>query len=328
MSKLARAKVTGQPGATTTLNRGWREVLSHYWVLFALALLMVTSSLLSDAFLTPSNMFNVLRQVSINGLLAIGLTFVVLSGGIDLSTGAVVQGVGMIYALAKGLPLGVAVSFALLSGAVLGLINGTLANRFRIDPFLVTLGTWVFLDGFSLWVGNGMQIIVQGPSPLKFFGQGYVFGVIPVPVLLFVVAALLAHVVLTQTVFGRILYAIGGNEQAAHLSGIRVSLYRTAAYVVSGTMGALAGIVMVGRLGLADPTVGYGLALDAVAAVVIGGTRLGGGRGRVWGTVVGAILLGVLSNLFNLNNVSSYVQLMTKGVIIIGAVSLARRKGG
>ncbi|MDB4896416.1 MAG: ribose transporter permease, partial [Firmicutes bacterium] len=112
------------------------------------------------------------------------------------------------------------------------------------------------------------------------------------------------------------------------LSGIRVSLYRTAAYVVSGTMGALAGIVMVGRLGLADPTVGYGLALDAVAAVVIGGTRLGGGRGRVWGTVVGAILLGVLSNLFNLNNVSSYVQLMTKGVIIIGAVSLARRKGG
>lgn len=320
-----QAGVTGVVALSAGV-RSWREWLSRYWILVTLAILVVISSLLSDSFLSRPNVINILRQASINGLLSVGLTFAILCGGVDISTGALAQAAGMLYALAQGLPLSVAILIPLVFGAGIGTVNGFITNRLRIEPFLATLGMWVFLDGLSLWIGNGLQIIVRGPNPLKFFGQGYL-GPIPVPVLLFLGFALISHLVLSHTVFGRILYAIGGNENASYLSGINVVRYRNAAYIISAVLAAVGGIVMVGRLGLADPTVGYGLPLDAVAATVVGGARLGGGRGHMWGTVAGVLLLAVLNNMFNLLNMSSYVQLMAKGIIIVAAVALSRKRG-
>lgn len=313
--------------ATVTANNGtpiWATLLRRYWQLVALIVLFAAAALLSDAFLKVNNLLNVARQVAINGMLATGLTFVVLTGNIDLSTGAALQAVAMIAALLSGQPLLIGLGAVLGVGLLIGSVNGAITNYIKVDAFLTTLAMGVFLDGFSLWIGKGYPIQVQNPI-YKVIGAGYVWW-IPIPVIVLAVTATLGHLLLTRTYIGRLMYAIGGNEEAVRLSGVNTRLIKTVAFVISGLTAAFAGMIMLGRLGLGDPIAGQGLALDAVAATVVGGTQLGGGRGTVWGTIAGAVILGVVNNVFNLLNVSPYLQLMVKGLIIVTAVGLFRKK--
>lgn len=298
--------------------------LRRYWQVLALLVLIIIASMLSSSFLTPGNLLNVGRQVAINGVLATGLTLVVLSGNIDLATGATLQAVAMILALLSGQPLWIGFAGALAAGVLIGLVNGVVTNYVKVDAFLTTLAMWVFLDGFSLWINNGYPITVTNPL-YKMIGAGYL-GWIPLPLIVLVVTAAIAHIVLQYTFLGRLFYAIGGNEEAVRLSGVETRMVKTLAFILSGITAAIGGVIMLGRLGLGDPIAGQGLGLDAVAAVVVGGTRLGGGRGSVWGTVSGALMLGVINNLFNLMNVSSAMQYMVKGIIIVTAVGLFRKK--
>jgi len=312
------AKLSAGPARQTV------DFLRKYWQLAALVVLITVASLLSDAFLRTGNLLNVARQISINGLLATGLTFVVLTGNIDLSTGSMLQAVAMFYAYMSTGSLALGLAAVVLLGICLGTVNGLITNYLKVDAFLTTLAMWVFLDGFSLWINNGYPIQVHNPT-FKLIGAGYVWW-IPVPAIVLTVTAVAGHLILNRTYLGRLFYAIGGNEEAVRLSGVNTKNVKTMAFIISGITAALAGVIMLGRLGLGDPIAGSGLALDAVAATVVGGTRLGGGRGTVWGTIAGAMMLGVINNLFNLMNVSPYLQLMVKGLIIVAAVGLFRKK--
>lgn len=318
------ANAPARSQATVSAPRQVADFLRRYWQLAALIVLFTVATFLSDAFLRPTNLLNVARQVSINGLLAMGLTFVVLTANIDLSTGAMMQAVTMVFALLSGQPLVVGVVAVLLMGAFIGMLNGVITNYVKVDAFLTTVAMGVFLDGFALWINNGYPIQVKSAA-FKLIGGGYVWW-IPVPVIVLFLVAVAGHLILTRTYLGRLFYAIGGNEEAVRLSGVNTKNVKTIAFIISGITAGLAGAIMLGRLGLADPIAGQGLALDAVAATVVGGTRLGGGRGTIWGTIAGAIMLGVINNLFNLMNVSPYLQLMVKGLIIVSAVGLFRKK--
>jgi ribose transport system permease protein len=296
--------------------------LARYGSIVALLVLMAAMSIASPEFLTLGNLSNLARQVSINAIIAAGMTFVIITGGIDLSVGSLVALSGCVGMLVidrtggggSGILAGIAV------GALAGAVNGSLVAWARMPPFLVTLAGLTVYRGLALIVTGGTPII-RFDGDFRFIGQGYLWGV-PIPVVIMVAVMIAAHVALTRTAFGAHVYAVGGNEEASRLSGVNVAATKLSVYVIAGALTGLAGMVLAARLSSAQPNTGEGFELDAIAAVVLGGTSLMGGRGTIWGTMVGALIIGVLNNGFNLLAVDAYYQLVAKGAIIVLAVFL------
>lgn len=301
-----------------------RNVISRYTLILALVVLCVVLSILSPVFLTLSNWLNIVRQVSINGILAVGTTFVVLGGGIDLSIGSVMALAGVVAATLQKTSLGLALFAALAIGTGFGLTNGLLVTRTRTQPFILTLGMGTFARGLTYVYTDGQPIYGMTPA-FRIIGGGYI-GVIPLPVVIFAVIVAVSYVVLTQTRFGQHTYATGGNEEAARLSGVRTARVKTILFSINGFLAGLAAIVLTSRLNSGEPVAGLGAELDAVAAVVMGGTSLRGGQGGILGTIIGILLVGVVNNGLNLLNVSPYFQSVVKGLVIIGAVLADTKK--
>ena len=287
-----------------------------------LILLGAFFSFFSEYFLTASNLFNIVQQTSINAIIAVGLTFVIITAGIDLSVGSIValSGVVLGTVLKMELFFPLALGIGMIVGCASGLVNGLLISYGRLPPFISTLG--------MMSVARGMALLWTDGRPVSGFTEGFRFLAtgkilfIPTPVLIMIVVYLAAHFVLTRTKFGRYTYAIGGNEEAALLSGINVKKHKTMVYGLSGLLSGIAAIILTARLNSAQPNAGIMYELDAIAATVIGGTSLMGGRGSVIGTLVGALIMGVLRNGLNLMNVSSYIQQVVIGSVIIVAVLL------
>jgi inositol transport system permease protein len=322
----------------TVINR---DQLSNFFKKYAIAMILlamfVLMSILSPAFLQPRNLLNVVRQISVIGLLGMGVTMAIISTGIDLSSGSVLAVAAVVAAsLAQradwesakypGLvvPLIIAILAGLLVGLLCGVINGFLVARFKIPPFIATLGMMTIARGFALLYSDGRPISSL-TDEYNFIGQGAVLG-IPFPIIILVVVAILMHIVLNNTQFGRYIYAIGGNEQAARVSGVNIYRIKIGIYALAGLLSGLAGIVLSSRISSGQPGLGQGYELDAIASAVIGGTSLSGGVGTVWGTIVGALIIGVLNNGLDLLNVSPYFQAIVKGVIIITAIIIDERK--
>jgi len=297
--------------------------------LIGLLILMLLVSLFSPSFLSIDNLMNILRQTSINGIIAMGMTFVILTAGIDLSVGSVLALTGAICAslVAADVSLPLALLATLGAGALLGAANGAIISFFGVQPFIATLVGMTMVRGVTLVYCDGRPISTGDfPVAESFYnlGAGYVFG-IPNPVIITCIVFGLCWYVLNHTRIGRYVYALGGNEQVARLSGVNVNRIKMAVYMISGVLAALAGIILTARLESAQPTAGLAYELDAIAAVVLGGTSLMGGKGRIFGTIVGALIIGVLNNALNLMDVSSYFQMIAKGAVILLAVVVDSR---
>lgn len=306
--------------------KSFSAFFTRYGILLALLVICAILSFATPNFLTAQNLVIVLRQVSINGILAVGVTYVIIAGGIDLSLGSVVALTGVMaasFAHPGQYPLIVPLMIALLAGVIIGAVNGVVITKGRVVPFIVTLGMMTIARGLALVVSNGRPVTNLSPG-FNFIGGGDLF-FIPVPILLFALVVIGSYVLLTYTRLGRYIYAVGGNEQAARASGINVSRVKLFAYIICSALAALAGIVLAARITTGQPNAGVAYELDAIAAVVIGGTSLLGGRGSVTGTVIGVLIIGVINNGLDLLNVSSYYQQIIKGVIIIMAVLLDRK---
>ncbi|MBP3039194.1 ribose ABC transporter permease RbsC [Bacillaceae bacterium Marseille-Q3522] len=304
------------------------NILTKLGPLLGLLVLIIIVSILNPSFLQPLNILNLLRQIAINALIAFGMTFVILTGGIDLS-------VGSILALSSALMAGMMVSgidpiFAILLGcllgAVMGIVNGLLITKGKMAPFIATLATMTVFRGLTLVYTEGNPITgLSDNLAFQLFGRGYFLG-IPVPAITMVLAFAILYVILHKTAFGRKTYAIGGNEKAALISGIKVDKVKVMIYALAGLLSALAGAILTSRLDSAQPTAGNAYELDAIAAVVLGGTSLAGGRGKIFGTLIGALIIGTLNNGLNILGVSSFYQMVVKGIVIIIAVLLDRKK--
>ena len=298
--------------------------------LIGLLVLMMFFWILSPHFLTVPNLLNVAQQTSINAIIAVGLTFVIITAGIDLSVGSIMAFSGVVLAsiLGTGLPIPLAISAGLLIGLACGSINGILIAYGKLPPFIATLGMMSVARGGALMYTNGRPI--SGFSnDFRFLANGEIFS-IPISIIIMVLVYLIAHFILTKTKLGRYVYAIGGNEEAAWLSGINVKFYKIIVYGICGMLSGLAAVILTARLNSAQPIAGIMYELDAIAATVIGGTSLVGGEGRVFGTLIGALIMGVLRNGLNLLGVSSFLQQTIIGSVIIIAVlvdmTLKRRK--
>jgi len=301
-----------------------KRLLKNYGILFAFFLVCAVLSWLSPVFLRWANVINIIRQSSIYGIMAVGMTFVILTGGIDLSVGSILAFSGALAAgmLKADAAMPLVVLGALAVGALLGLANGVIITVGRITPFVATLGMMSIARSLTLIYCNGYPISGFRPD-FRFIGGGDLLG-IPFPIVVFLVTVILATVILSETRLGRYTFAIGGNEETVRLSGIRTQVYKTIVYVISGMTAAMSAVILVSRLNSAEPVAGVGYELDVIAAVVIGGTSLSGGRGSVWGTMVGALLIAVINNGMVLLGISPYFQQLVKGLIIIGAVLLDR----
>ncbi len=312
-----------------TLAITLKNLLSRFGIYFAFILIVLALSVITDKFFTLSNMLNVLRQVSINGILAIGMTFVIITGGIDLSVGSVLALAGIISAsfavtTSNPLPLVAVILIGLSVGGLCGGVSGALITRGRVAPFIATLAMMTIARGTGLVFSNGRPVISLTEA-YKQIGGGYVLGRLAVPVVIFVFLILLAMFVLNYTRFGRHIYAVGDNENSARASGLRIERIKWAVYIICGAMSGLAGMVLSSRVNAASPIAGVGAELDAIAAVVIGGTSLAGGVGGIGGTVIGALIIGVISNGLDIINVSAYFQQIVKGLIIALAVLIDRK---
>ncbi|WP_429001433.1 ribose ABC transporter permease [Vibrio cholerae] len=312
---------------TTSDNR--KKLFSKEWLieqksLIALLFLVVVVSFLNPNFFTVDNLLNILRQTSVNAIIAVGMTLVILTAGIDLSVGSVLALCGAFAAtlVAMEVPVLIAVPTALLAGATLGAISGIIIAKGKVQAFIATLVTMTLLRGVTMVYTDGRPIstgFTDTADTFAWFGTGYALG-IPVPVWLMVVVFAGAWYLLNHTRFGRYVYAVGGNESATRLSGINVDRVKIGVYAICGLLAALAGIIVTSRLSSAQPTAGMGYELDAIAAVVLGGTSLMGGKGRIMGTLIGALIIGFLNNALNLLDVSSYYQMIAKAVVILLAV--------
>ncbi|WP_428666043.1 ABC transporter permease [Runella sp.] len=313
-----------------------KDLLKKSQSLIALFLLCLVISLLSDKFLTTNNLWNVLRQISVNVCISVGMTLVVLMAGIDLSVGSVLAFTSVVCAglLKNGIAiesLDVFIGFttlggvlsALLIGLALGLFNGWVITKFSIPPFVATLAMLTIARGGTMLYSQGIPISNLGTN-FEFIGSGWLIG-IPVPVWISVAVVLLMIFITQKTTFGRHIYAIGGNEKAAFLSGININRIKLGVYGIAGMMAAIGGILVTSRLNSAQPNAGTSYELDSIAAVVIGGTSLSGGVGSVTGTVIGAVIIGVLNNGLVLLNVSPFWQQVVKGGVILLAVIIDRK---
>lgn len=275
----------------------------------------------SEAFLTRQNMFNVLRQVSTNLYLACGMTMVIILGGIDLSVGSIIALSGCIAAAMvarHGVAIPLAILFGIILGGIFGMINGVIISKTTIPPFIVTLATMNIARGFSYVYTGGSPVRVVSKQ-WQFVGAGYV-GIVPTPVIILLAVLIITIILMNNTKFGRYIYAVGGNIQAAHFSGISVQKIKFWVYTFSGLMAGLAGVVLASRMYSGQPTAGEGAEMDAIAAVVVGGTSMSGGSGKIGGTIIGALIIGFLNNGLNLLNVNSFWQYVVKGLVILLAV--------
>lgn len=310
-----------------------------YGILMIFIGMCLIASLLSDSFLTTTNLINIVRQISVIGLIALGVTGVIVTAGIDLSSGSV-MGLACVVAAAfaqnasGGLVLypslaGSSVLVAVLAGCFVGMaaggINGLLVAKIKIPPFIATLGMFSAARGAAMLFTEGRPVSNLSDH-YNYLGQGDLAG-LPIPILILVVMALVTHVLYSRTKFGKYIYAIGGNEQAAHVSGVNVTAYKFLIYVYAGFLSALGGIVISARIGSGPPGQGEGYEFSAITAAVIGGASLSaGGIGTIPGTIIGALIIGVLNNTLDLTNVSAYWQQIIKGAIIVGAVILDQQK--
>jgi inositol transport system permease protein len=315
------------------------DLLRRYGIFFIFLGMFIIASLLSPAFLTKLNLINVVRQISITGLIALGVTGVIVCAGIDLSSGSVVglacvvaaafsqipSDNRVIYPAFAGHSVYVSIIMGCLVGVLAGGINGFLVAKTKIPPFIATLGMFSAARGAAMLFTEGRPVSNLADS-YNFIGQGDISGM-PIPILILIVMAFITHVLYSRSKFGKYIYAIGGNEHAAHVSGINVSKYKLLIYVYAGFLSALGGIVVSSRIGSGQPGLGVGYEFDAITAAVIGGASLSaGGIGTIPGTIIGALIIGILNNTLDLTNVSAYWQQIIKGAIIVGAVILDQQK--
>jgi ribose transport system permease protein len=311
--------------ADTGLNRIMRSIADYFrnntGILGGLIFIMTVVSLMSENFLTISNLLNILRQISTNLFLAFGMTFVILIGGIDLSVGSLLafSGVFAAHALAAwNWPLWLALTVPVLLSVLVGVFNGVISTAAGIAPFVVTLSTQTILRGFAMLLAKGAPIRIRSQTFIK-MGTGYL-GPVAYPILYMLIVMLICYLLLNKTKFGRYVYALGGNKTAALFAGIKTSRIEIAVYALSSFLAGFAGIVLAGRMTAGVPASGDGYELDAIAAVVLGGASFTGGVGRIGGTLIGAIIIGVLNNGLNMLNVAAFWQYVAKGVVILLAV--------
>ncbi|MBM3442358.1 MAG: ABC transporter permease [Bacteroidetes bacterium] len=308
-------------------NIGKERFYRRYGVLLSFIIIFSVLALTTPGFLSLSNLTTVLRQISINGILAVGVTFVIITGGIDLSLGSTVALAGVtaaLFARQGGDALALPLIAGITTGLVVGLVNGLIVTRGKVAPFIVTLGMMTILRGTALVVSDGRPVSNLS-NAFNAIGGGDLMG-IPIPILVFLAVVVVSHVILDRTVIGRYVYATGGNEKAAYASGVDTDRVKMFVYVICGAFAGLAGIVLASRINTGQPNAGVSFELDAIAAAVIGGTNLSGGIGKVTGTVLGVLIIGIINNGLDLLNVTSYYQQIIKGVIIIGAVLIDRNK--
>jgi ribose transport system permease protein len=304
------------------------RILAASGMLPALFVLILIGSALSPFFLTAINFSNVLRLGAVIGLLAIGQTLVILSGGggIDLSVAAVAAASAIVGAQYQGYGLSAMIIASLISGAFFGLINGLGVALAGLQPFIVTLATMTIARGVGFELTNAQPLYLSAPG-LETLARGAPLG-IPVPIIILGLVVIIGQILLSRTVFGRNLYAVGGNEEAAFGAGVNVRVYRIGVYIISGTLAALAGVIGAAQLNTADPNFANGYELSAIAAVVVGGALLSGGRGNIVGTLIGVVIMALVSNLLNLLNVNPWANLMVTGLIIVIVVALNQWRGG
>ncbi len=299
----------------------FRENLGILAALLALCVLLAVLPATSKSFLSSRNAFNVLRQVSTNMFIACGMTMVIILGGIDLSVGSIIALAGCVEAgmvVHLNMPLPVAILVGIGIGAIVGAFNGFVISRTTIPAFIVTLATMNIARGAAYVYTGGSPVRVM-TDEWKFVGAGYV-GPIPTPVIIMIVVLIITGILMNKTKLGRHIYAVGGNPQAAEFSGINVRRVKFLIHLYSGIMAGLAGIVLASRMYSGQPTAGDGAEMDAIAAVVVGGTSMAGGSGKIGGTIIGALIIGILNNGLNLMNVNSFWQYIVKGCVILGAV--------
>jgi ribose transport system permease protein len=303
------------------------QFLVEYNTLVIFLIMLLISSIVSDVFFTHTNISNLLRQISGIGIISMGMLLVILTGGIDLSVGSVVALTSVLCGFfLQYLSLPVTLICSIIAGVVIGFFSGYLVSVHRIAPFIATLALMTIARGLGFIISKGSPIIIgTAGTGLTNFGSGKILG-IPYPVLLMFGIFSLVFIILKYTVFGRLIIAIGSNEEAVRLSGIRLKYYKFMVYCITGGFSALAGIISTSRTGVGSPIIGVGLELDVIAAVVIGGASLSGGKGSAMNTLLGVLILGMIGNLMNLQNVPAYPQQVIKGLIIIVAVLLQSYK--
>lgn len=321
-------------------NKNVSAILGEYGAFIALALLVVGLSLISPEFRSPSNFMNLLRQATFNGLIAFGMTCVILSDGIDLSVGSTFALSAIICAelIMSGLPAFVAILVALVAGTLLGAISGLLVTKGRLQPFIATLITMTAYRGLAMIITDGKPIsrlaesATSGAFLFKALGKGNLVSTfsdaikVPIPALILILAFAVFYFFLNHTTYGRRIYATGSNAKCATLVGVNTSKIKISVYAISGFMSALAGLIMISRVNSAQPTLGSGYELDAIAAVALGGTSMSGGRGKITGTVAGVLIIAVLNNGLNILEVTSYYQDVIKAIVILVAVLSDRKR--
>lgn len=299
--------------------------INIYRSVLILLVICIFATILSPSFLSVTNLFNVFKQITVAGVVGCGMTFVILTGGIDLSVGSILGLSGVLAAgvlESTGNPA-FAIALALAVGVICGAINGFFVSFCEIPPFISTLGMMTLLRGCVLVYTKGSPISIKSDA-YKFFGKGAIAG-IPVPVFILILLFLLAHYILTQTSYGRSIYAFGGNREAARLSGISTRFTEWMAYTINGLLCGIAGVILTARLGSAQSTSGTGIEMDAIAAVILGGTSLSGGVGFVLPTVVGAMIMGIIDNILTLMNVNPHATNIVKGAVILIAVLVDKK---
>lgn len=298
--------------------------MQRFGITLVLILVCIILSLVSDVFLTKTNILNVLRQISYTTIVAFPMTLLFIGGLTDLSPGAVMAFAGVVAAnlmVNSGLSMPVAMLITMVLGAAIGLINGAVITYFNLPPFIVTMAMQQVARGAALAYTKGYTVSGLSDS-FKYIGQGVLFGMIPVPVLLVAVLGILTWIILNKTRIGRHIYAVGGNPFAAEAAGINIRRLKIGLYIFSGVFAVIAGFVLTARLGVGQPNMAEGVEFDAMTSVVIGGTSMSGGTGTIYGTIIGAMFMGVLSNMLNLLGVDAYFQQIVRGVIIIVAICI------
>lgn len=318
MQKKANSNAGGKSHVMTV-----KRFYDKYGVFFVFLIIFCVASMLSPSFLKTGNLLNIMRQISMFGILSVGMTLVIVSGGIDLSVGSVIALVCVVSARVineHGILPGLLV--ALLIGFIVGFINGLGVTIGKLQPFIMTLGTLSMVSGSAYIYSNGTPITIRGS--FSKIGNGLLFHKIPLPAVYFVVILILAYFVTMKTPFGRYIYSIGSNREATRLSGVDVRKVIMGVYIISGLLASIVGIIFASQMSSGAPTAGDGYEMKAVTAAVVGGTSMSGGKGNLIGTFLGAVIIGILSNIMNLMGVSSYWQTFLTGLILVVAV-LAKR---
>jgi ribose/xylose/arabinose/galactoside ABC-type transport system permease subunit len=301
------------------------EITRRYGPLLVLVSLVILNIFLTNNFLASQTLWNVLLHVSTTALVALGMTLVISTGGIDLSVGSVMAVAAVTSTLFMGHNVFIVVVMSVLVCSVFGLFNGVIISYFKVQPIIITLAMMIAGRGIAQIITDGYLVSIDNPS-FEAIGKGSL-GVVPIPVIIMLAAALVLYIIVKYTVFGRYIEAVGDNEKAASLAGVNVKWVKTSVYVIIAALAALAGLIETSRLAAADATrIGELIELDAIAAVVVGGTLMTGGRPYIWGTVVGAILMGLISTTFNMNNIPYAYSLVLKAFIIVTAIYLQREK--